>query len=330
MNDELVYRPPQTTAIVPVPETVPPTDRGVTVEQVAEALIRATYDMSELPRVVHDMIYHFDRYDMIDYRKPKPEPKLIGTVKVSNPHLFGKVLKVLASVDDGEVPLHFNPADKTIGFTFMEPSEVRMIDAAYPACVPTNLRSRSIMNPDGPIKLFGKMKKGSAGDVFEFDVYDQQFVFRLDGDALLKMTIPTFRPNSKPLKPPAISFTINIDMEIKTLLDALDPIAKLKLERVKFRFDERGNLVVAGSNMDDDKEVASTTLTQSIQFVPRSVDPSVSSTYDTKLLLDFLKPLKQLTDMLTLEFSKDTPMRISVTTEGLPYLRFYQAAIAEN
>jgi len=337
MNDELVYRPTVVTAIVPVPETAPPSDKGATVEQVAEALVRdygwggdgeaeqtegPTYDMSELPAADHDMTY---------YRKPEPEPKLLGTVKVTDPHLFGKLLKVLKTVDDGEIPLAFNPLNQTIGFTFMDPSEVRMIDTAYPASVPINIRSRAIVNPDWLVKLFGKMKKDTESEVFEFDVYGSQLAFRLDGEAMLKMTIPTWRPKEKPRNPPVITFHTTLTLETKTFLDALDPIAKLKLDRVTLSFDGAGNLVIAGSTSDDGRDVTSTTLSKNSQFVPLSgADADSKSTYDVKFLLGFAKALKQLSDTLTLDFGKGIPLRIAANPEGIPYLRFYQAAILES
>ena len=164
-------------------------------------------------------------------------------------------------------------------------------------------------------------------DDLTFTIEDKTFNVRVQGrfdrvytNRLLELESPEEVPI------PHLQFTSMSKLVLEDFAKILDEL-KDSGDNVKVESDDNG--LKLSASVDEDRKSAFTLLKGAEYVLDHSCYEYVKSTYNLLYLLNFVKKAKLVSDYVTMEFSKDMPMKISLDFERGLTLDFYLAPRVE-
>jgi len=203
----------------------------------------------------------------------------------------------------------FDITPERIALRAMDPSHVAMVDFEYPK---ESFQEYSCSEPSNLcvdiadiVKLMRRVESGETLEL-SLDPDTNRLSMKLSGKYTRRFSIPQLQPSTTETPIPKLEFDVNIKMDAGCLNDAVTDIAAVS-EQVKFEanpdklvmtsLSETGNAVV-----EFEKDNTS--------LVSFNVKGEVKALYGVSFLQDMVKAGTASSNLVTIEFSTDKPIRI--------------------
>lgn len=120
---------------------------------------------------------------------------------------------------------------------------------------------------------------------------------------------------------PKLEYPIRIRMDMGVFVDVLSSASEIS-DSVKFIAKEDSLSIVAEG--EGGKAIETTYSSSDEVFYEYSVQGSHDATYSVELLLDFIKPMKQISETVTIEFDSNKPLKLTMDF-AIGSIQFYLA-----
>jgi proliferating cell nuclear antigen len=120
---------------------------------------------------------------------------------------------------------------------------------------------------------------------------------------------------------PKLEYTVRIKMNMDAFLDIIGTSSEVS-DSVKFVAKDDSLSIIAEG--EGGKALESTYTSNDEVFYEYSVQGSHDASYAVDLLLDFIRPLKQISDSVTLEFDNNKPLKLTIDF-AIGSIQFYLA-----
>jgi len=133
--------------------------------------------------------------------------------------------------------------------------------------------------------------------------------------------IPIINIAEEEVPEPKLEYPVRVRMDMDAFLDVISAAGEIS-DSVKFVVDEDKFSIIAEG---EGGKALETTYTSSDEvFYEYSVQGSHNSTYAIELLLDFVRPMRQVSDTVTIEFDNNKPLKLTMDF-AIGSLQFYLA-----
>jgi len=205
----------------------------------------------------------------------------------------------------------FDITPEGISLRAMDPSHVAMVDFEYPK---EAFQEYSCSEPSKPLcvdiaDMVKLMRRVESGETLELslDPDTNKLLMKLSGKYTRRFSIPQLQPSTTEKTPtPKLEFDANIKMDAGCLNDAVTDMAAVS-EQVKFEANT-DKLVMTGLSETGDIIVEFEKDNTSI--VSFNVKREVKALYGVSILQDMVKAGTASSNLATVEFSTDKPIRI--------------------
>jgi len=142
-----------------------------------------------------------------------------------------------------------------------------------------------------------------------------------EGGFYRRFGIPIINIAEEEVPEPKLEYPVRVRMDMDAFLDIISAAGEIS-DSVKFVVDEGKFSIIAEG---EGGKALETTYTSSDEvFYEYSVQGSHNSTYAIELLLDFVRPMKQVSDTVTIEFDNNKPLKLTMDF-AIGSLQFYLA-----
>jgi len=142
-----------------------------------------------------------------------------------------------------------------------------------------------------------------------------------EGGFYRRFGIPIINIAEEEVPEPKLEYPVRVRMDMDAFLDIISAAGEIS-DSVKFVVDEDKFSIIAEG---EGGKALETTYTSSDEvFYEYSVQGSHNSTYAIELLLDFVRPMKQVSDTVTIEFDNNKPLKLTMDF-AIGSLQFYLA-----
>jgi proliferating cell nuclear antigen len=142
-----------------------------------------------------------------------------------------------------------------------------------------------------------------------------------EGGFYRRFGIPIINIAEEEVPEPKLEYPVRVKMDMDAFLDIISAAGEIS-DSVKFVVDEDKFSIIAEG---EGGKALETTYTSSDEvFYEYSVQGSHNSTYAIELLLDFVRPMKQVSDTVTIEFDNNKPLKLTMDF-AIGSLQFYLA-----
>jgi len=142
-----------------------------------------------------------------------------------------------------------------------------------------------------------------------------------EGGFYRRFGIPIINIAEEEVPEPKLEYPVRVRMDMDAFLDVISAAGEIS-DSVKFVVDEDKFSIIAEG---EGGKALETTYTSSDEvFYEYSVQGSHNSTYAIELLLDFVRPMKQVSDTVTIEFDNNKPLKLTMDF-AIGSLQFYLA-----
>ncbi|MCG2884897.1 MAG: DNA polymerase sliding clamp [Vulcanisaeta sp.] len=142
-----------------------------------------------------------------------------------------------------------------------------------------------------------------------------------EGGFYRRFGIPIINIAEEEVPEPKLEYPVRVRMDMDAFLDIISAAGEIS-DSVKFVADEDKFSIIAEG---EGGKALETTYTSSDEvFYEYSVQGSHNSTYAIELLLDFVRPMKQVSDTVTIEFDNNKPLKLTMDF-AIGSLQFYLA-----
>lgn len=206
----------------------------------------------------------------------------------------------------------------------MDPSHVAMVDLVCPSqafeeysCeTPTKVR----MNVNSMLKIFRRVSADERLDIL-YDESTKKIDITLRGKMLRKFTMPTLEASDEEVPTPKIEFKTRAKMLSGTLRDivedcqAISDSVKLESTPEKFLVSSSGELSSATMELTKDSEV----------LLELNVQEPSKATFSLNYLTEIVKAASGTSELVTVEFSSNMPVRLQFDMAQEGVLQYYLA-----
>ncbi|PLC68350.1 DNA polymerase sliding clamp [Vulcanisaeta sp. EB80] len=142
-----------------------------------------------------------------------------------------------------------------------------------------------------------------------------------EGGFYRRFGIPIINIAEEEVPEPKLEYPVRVRMDMDAFLDVISAAGEIS-DSVKFVVDEGKFSIIAEG---EGGKALETTYTSSDEvFYEYSVQGSHNSTYAIELLLDFVRPMRQVSDTVTIEFDDNKPLKLTMDF-AIGSLQFYLA-----
>jgi len=142
-----------------------------------------------------------------------------------------------------------------------------------------------------------------------------------EGGFYRRFGIPIINIAEEEVPEPKLEYPVRVRMDMDAFLDVISAAGEIS-DSVKFVVDEDKFSIIAEG---EGGKALETTYTSSDEvFYEYSVQGSHNSTYAIELLLDFVRPMRQVSDTVTIEFDNNKPLKLTMDF-AIGSLQFYLA-----
>jgi proliferating cell nuclear antigen len=142
-----------------------------------------------------------------------------------------------------------------------------------------------------------------------------------EGGFYRRFGIPIINIAEEEVPEPKLEYPVRVRMDMDAFLDIISAAGEIS-DSVKFVADEDKFSIIAEG---EGGKALETTYTSSDEvFYEYSVQGSHNSTYAIELLLDFVRPMRQVSDTVTIEFDNNKPLKLTMDF-AIGSLQFYLA-----
>jgi len=142
-----------------------------------------------------------------------------------------------------------------------------------------------------------------------------------EGGFYRRFGIPIINIAEEEVPEPKLEYPVRVRMDMDAFLDIISAAGEIS-DSVKFVVDEDKFSIIAEG---EGGKALETTYTSSDEvFYEYSVQGSHNSTYAIELLLDFVRPMRQVSDTVTIEFDNNKPLKLTMDF-AIGSLQFYLA-----
>ncbi|MEM0212400.1 MAG: proliferating cell nuclear antigen (pcna) [Candidatus Methanomethylicia archaeon] len=209
-----------------------------------------------------------------------------------------------------------------ISLRAMDPSHVAMVEVELPSSFFDEYECSETMNIGVNLDEFMKiLRRGSSSDKLEIEVSsDRKLKITFSDKAKRYFSIPLLDLSWEELTSPSIEFNVYSRLVSEVFEDAIKD-ASLISDFVKISAD-KDFLIISASGDRGDVEVK---LSEDMgSLIELNVKEPSSSTYSLNYLEDLVKTSKA-SEILTLEFSNDMPMKLSFELPNNGRITYYLA-----
>lgn len=209
-----------------------------------------------------------------------------------------------------------------ISLRAMDPSHVAMIEVELPKEFFDEYECSETLNIGLNLDEFGKiLRRGSSGEKMSVEVSsDRKLKIAFSDKAVRHFSIPLLDLSWEEIASPSIEFNVNSRLLSEVFEDAIKD-ASLISDFVKISAD-KGVLVISASGDRGDVEVKLSEDTGSL--IELNVKEPSTSTYSLNYLEDLVKT-SRASEILTLEFSNDMPIKLSFELPNGGRITYYLA-----
>ncbi len=240
---------------------------------------------------------------------------------MSDAKIFRDAITAISTlVDEGT----FRISPKEIKLRSMDPSRVGMVDFEmqstsfdeYDATEDTKI----CLNLSELLKMLKRTGKDEALEL-SLDEKTAQFVITIRGKYTRTFRMPTLEANDEEVPEPKISFDAKLTITTDGLREALEDVA-LVSDHVKIETDgENVTMNAKGDIMGANIEIKK----GSDALLSAEAEKSSKSTFSLSYLSEIVKAASSTSDIVTLEFSTDMPIRLDFKQRYEGKLAYYLA-----
>ncbi|WP_084019996.1 DNA polymerase sliding clamp [Vulcanisaeta thermophila] len=212
----------------------------------------------------------------------------------------------------------------------IDPSKVSLVILNIPS---TNLEEYSV---SGELRIgisFDLVKKilkrVSARDKVELgvDTNKNRFLITIytkkgrEGGFYRRFGIPIINVAEEEVPEPKLDYPVRIRMDMDTFVDLVSAAEEIS-DSIRLAVKEDSFSLIASG--EGGKELETTYSSGDEVFYEFTVSGSHDATYSVEMLLDFIKPMKQISDVITLEFDNNKPLKLTIDF-AIGSVQFYLA-----
>lgn len=245
---------------------------------------------------------------------------------LNNAKIWKNILDAISTLID---EADFNFDENGIKLRSMDPSHVAMVDLDlqksafddYSCSKPTKAR----VSIKGMLKLLKRVKSDENLEIV-FDESTKKINLTLKGRVTKKFTIPTLEPGGEEAPTPKLTFESKIKMVAKALKEILDDMqaisdnVKLETTTDKFILQAIGELSSAVVEIEKGNEA----------LLELDVKNPSKATFNLSYLGEMVKAGASTSDLLSLEFSTNMPIKLEFELLGQGRLLYYLAPRIES
>jgi len=245
---------------------------------------------------------------------------------LNNAKIWKNILDAISTLID---EADFNFDENGIKLRSMDPSHVAMVDLDlqksafydYSCSKPTKAR----VSIKGMLKLLKRVKSDENLEIV-FDESTKKINLTLKGKVIKKFTIPTLEPGGEEAPTPKLTFESKIKMVAKALKEILDDMqaisdnVKLVTTTDKFILQAIGELSSAVVEIEKGNEA----------LLELDVKNPSKATFNLSYLGEMVKAGASTSDLLSLEFSTNMPIKLEFELLGQGRLSYYLAPRIES
>ncbi|GAB6946486.1 DNA polymerase sliding clamp [Vulcanisaeta sp. JCM 16161] len=142
-----------------------------------------------------------------------------------------------------------------------------------------------------------------------------------EGGFYRKFGLPIINIAEEEVPEPKLEYPVRIRMDMDVFVDVLSAASEVS-DSVKFMAKEDSFSILAEG--EGGKAIETTYSSSDEVFYEYSVQGSHDSTYSVELLLDFIKPMKQISETVTIEFDNNKPLKLTMDF-AIGSIQFYLA-----
>ncbi|MEM3754072.1 MAG: proliferating cell nuclear antigen (pcna) [Candidatus Bathyarchaeia archaeon] len=245
---------------------------------------------------------------------------------LSNAKIWKNILDAVSTLID---EADFNFDENGIKLRSMDPSHVAMVDLDwqksafedYSCSKPTKAR----ISIKGMLKLLKRVKSDENLEIV-FDDETKKINLTLKGKITKKFVIPTLEPGGEEAPTPKLTFDSKIKILSRTLKEVLDDIqavsdnVKLETTMEKFVLQAIGELSSATIEIEKGNE----------SLLELDVKAPSKAAFNLSYLTEIVKAGASTSDLLSLEFSTNKPIKLEFELPGQGKLSYYLAPRIES
>ncbi len=142
-----------------------------------------------------------------------------------------------------------------------------------------------------------------------------------EGGFYRKFGLPIINIAEEEVPEPKLEYPVRIRMDMGVFVDVLSAANEVS-DSVRFIAKEDSFSILAEG--EGGKAIETTYTSNDEVFYEYSVQGSHDSTYSVELLLDFIKPMKQISETVTIEFDNNKPLKLTMDF-AIGSIQFYLA-----
>jgi proliferating cell nuclear antigen len=252
--------------------------------------------------------------------------EMMFQIKMTDARLWKNLIGAISTLVD---EASFDADEKSIKLRAMDPSHVAMVDFEWPEAIFTEY------NCDKPTKLciniseMLKLLRRVGGDEsleLELDEQTGQIKMILRGKYTRTFKMATLETLSEEVPTPRISFNSLVKITSSCIRDAINDAATIsdfiifQTEQDKFVMQASGNLGSVVIEVDKESE----------EILGFDVKVASKAMFGLNYLSDMVKAASTVSDLVTLEFSTNMPIRLNFELPHKGKLQYYLAPRIES
>jgi proliferating cell nuclear antigen len=247
-------------------------------------------------------------------------------IRIADARVWKNLIGAISTlIDEGS----FNADNDGIRLRAMDPSHVAMVDFEWPK----NVFDEYVC--DEPVKLcinFSEMLKllrriGTNETIdLNFDPKNTKLNIVLKSKYARTFSMATLEPSNEDVPTPKISFNSTARITASCLKNSIDDASTVS-DQIQFETTE-GKLSLKASG--DWGSVSSDIEKGSEELLSLEVKEPSKATYSLNYLLEMVKAASNLSDIVTVEFSSEMPIRLNFELPQNGKLQYYLAPRIEN
>ena len=245
-------------------------------------------------------------------------------IKMTDARLWKNLIGAISTlIDEGT----FNIDKNGIKLRAMDPSHVAMVDFEWPKTIfdeyNCDISTKLCINISEMLKF---LKRIGSNESLELSVDSQtRLNIMLKGKYIRTFNMATLEPITEEIPAPKITFNAIAKISTSCLKNALDDIATVS-DHIQFEMTPQ-KLVMSASGYLGSAAVE--VGIDSEELLSLSVKEKSRATFSLNYLSETVKSASSLSDVITIEFSEDMPIRLNFEmTEGK--LQYYLAPRIDN
>jgi len=248
------------------------------------------------------------------------------TLKVADAKLFRDMISAISILVD-EATFKIDP--ESMKLRAMDPSRVAMIDFEWPKAIfeeyTTSEPTKMCINVSELLKLLRRASKDEAVEL-SLDEKTGKLLVKISGKYSRNFTMPTLEASEEEVPTPKITFNVKAKATTQGLSQAIDD-AQLVSDHVRIEADPE-KLVL---NASGDLMGATITLQKgSDALLDLEAKENAKATFSLSYLSEIIKAASAISDIATLEFSTDMPIKIDFHQAKEGKLTFFLAPRIET